>query len=169
MGIRAAAFGGLILLAILLKTTVLPAFAINSFRPDVLVVVVVGVALIEGPDTGIRLGFAAGLVQDLLSGGAALVGLGALVMMTVGYTTGLLRPYILTGERSASIALSGIMAAATTGLFGLLGRMFGVIQPSLARIAVAALVVGLYSAAVSPLVLRPTQWLIRQFPAGVGS
>ena len=95
VGLRAGIFALLILLAILIKTIVLPAVAIGTFRPDVLVLVVVAVALVEGPDTGLRLGFAAGLTQDLLSGGAALVGLGALVMMGIGYAAG--RPAALPG------------------------------------------------------------------------
>lgn len=164
MGIRAAVFALLVLVAILLKTTVLPAVAINSFRPDVLVIVVVAAALIEGPDTGIRLGFAAGLVQDLISGEAALVGLGAVIMMATGYVAGRLRPYIVAAQFASSVALSGLLAGGATLAFGVLGRMFGVIQPSVARMVTAVIIVGLYSAAVSPLVLRPTRWLLRQFP-----
>ncbi len=164
MGIRAAILGGLILLSILLKTTVLPTFAVSTFRPDVLVVMVVAVALVEGPDTGLRLGFAAGLAQDLISGGAALVGLGALVMMGTGYAAGRLRPYLAAAEQAGAITVSGVLAAGATLGFGILGRTFGVIQPSIGRVLFATLVVGLYSAIVSPLVLRPVQRLIKQFP-----
>lgn len=164
MAIRVAAFAGLIVVSILAKTIVLPTFAISTFRPDVLVIVVVAVALIEGPDTGIRLGFAAGLVQDLVGGGVVLVGVGALVMMGVGYAAGRSRPYLAAAQQVGAIALCGILAAAATLASGVLGRMLGVIHPSMARILVAAVVVGLYSAAISPLVLRPTQALIKQFP-----
>lgn len=164
MGVRVAVFTVLILAAILVKTTVLPAIAISSFRPDVLVVVIVAVALVEGPDTGIRVGFAAGLVQDLVGGEAALVGLGAVIMMATGYVAGRLRPYILAAEQVTSVAVVGVLAGGATLAFGVLGRMFGLIQPSVARMVVATIIVGLYSAAVSPLILRPTQWLIRQFP-----
>lgn len=159
-----AAFAGLIVLSILMKTIVLPTFAIGTFRPDVLVIVVVAVALMEGPDTGIRVGFAAGLVQDLVSGGAALVGLGALVMMAVGYAAGRSRPYLVAAEQVGSLVLCGVLAAAATLASGVLGRMFGVIDPSWGRILLATLVVGLYSAAVSPLVVRPTRTLMKQFP-----
>lgn len=164
MAVRVAVFAGLIVVSILAKTIVLPTFAISTFRPDVLVIAVVAVALIEGPDSGIRLGFAAGLVQDLVSGGVALVGVGALVMMAVGYAAGRSRPYLAAAQQTGAIALCGILAAAATLVSGLLGRMLGVIHPSIGRILFAALVVGLYSAAISPLVLRPTQQLIRQVP-----
>lgn len=164
MPLRIALFSGLIVLAILVRTIVLPAVAISTFRPDVLVLVVVAVALVEGPDSGIRLGFAAGLLQDLVSGGGALVGLGALVMMGVGYAAGTSRPYIAAAQRTGVIALCGALAGGATLASGVLGRMFGVIQPSLGRILFAVVVVGLYSAVVSPLVLGPTQRLVKQFP-----
>jgi rod shape-determining protein MreD len=164
VGARVAILTGLVLVAILLKTTVLPEVAIASFRPDVLVLVVVAVALAEGPDSGIRLGFAAGLAQDLISGGLALVGVGALVLMGVGWAAGRLRPYIVASEQVGAVVVSGLLAAAATLGFGVLGRLFGVVHPSFGRILMAMAVVGLYSAAVSPLVLRPVQGLLKQFP-----
>ncbi|MEE8602803.1 rod shape-determining protein MreD [Euzebya tangerina] len=164
MPIRVVVFAGLILVALLLKTTLLPTFAFLSFRPDVLIVMVVAVALVEGADMGIKLGFAAGLAQDLISGQAALVGLGALVVMGAGYAAGRMKPYIAASERTGSIALCGALSGAGTLVAGLLGLMFGVIEPSLPRVLLATVVVGLYSALVSPLVLRPTRWLVKQFP-----
>ena len=164
MPVRVGLFAGLIVVSIMAKTIVLPAVAISTFRPDVLVIVVVAVALMEGPDSGIRLGFAAGLVQDLVSGGAALVGVGALVMMGVGYAAGRSRPYLVAAQQTGAIALSGVLAATATLVSGLLGRALGVISPSLGRILLATIIVGLYSAAISPLVLRPTQRLLKQFP-----
>lgn len=164
MPIRVAAFAGLILISLLFKTALLPLFAILSFRPDVLIIMVVAVALAEGPDMGIKLGFAAGLTQDLISGQAALVGLGALVVMAAGYTAGRMRPYIVASERTGSIVLAGSLSAAATLISGLLGKTFGVIEPSVARVLLATVVVGLYSALVAPLVIRPTKWLIKQVP-----
>ncbi|WP_370327947.1 rod shape-determining protein MreD [Euzebya sp.] len=164
MGVRVAAFGVMILLAILLKTTVLPAVAVAGFRPDVLVLVVVAIGLAEGPESGVRVGFAAGLVQDLISGGSALVGVGALVVMGAGYAAGRLRPYIAASAQTGPIVLSGGLTAAATAAFGMLGRMFGTTEPTLGRVLVATLVVGLYSAVVSPLVLRPVRSVLRQFP-----
>jgi rod shape-determining protein MreD len=164
VGVRPVVFGVMVLLALLVKTTVLPAVAIATFRPDVLVLAVVAVALVEGPDSGIKLGFAAGLAQDLVSGGGALVGLGALVVMGAGWAAGRLRPYLAASRQAGAVAVCGLLAGGATLASGLLGRVFGVIQPSIGRILVAVVVVGLYSAAVSPLVLRPVQGLVRQFP-----
>ena len=164
MGARVGALAAVLLLAILLKTTVLPAVAVLGFRPDVLVLVVVAVALVEGPDSGIRIGFTAGLLQDMVSGGVALVGLSALVMMGAGWAAGRLRPYLAASEQNGAIVVSGLLAGATALASGVLGRLFDVVNPTVGRMLLAAVVVGLYSAAVSPLVLRPVQGLVKQLP-----
>lgn len=168
MGVRIVALSGLVLLALLVKTTVLPAIAIAGARPDVLVLVVVGVALLDGPDTGLRLGFAAGLTQDLISGSATLVGLGALVLMGAGYAAGRLRPYLASSRRLGAFAAGGVIAAGVTAVYGLVGSTLDVVTASLGQILLATILVGLYSAAAGPVVLRPTQAVMRQFPVGAG-
>lgn len=164
MGVRFAALTALVLVALLLKTIVTPAVAIAGYRPDVLTLVVVAVALMEGADSGLRFGFAAGLAQDLISGGNALVGLWAIVLMAVGYGAGLAKPYLASSQQSAAILVAGAMAAAATLGYGILGKLFAVIGASWPQVASATLLVGLYSAAVAPLVMRPAQGLMKQFP-----
>lgn len=165
MGARVAAMAVLVLAALLLKTIVLPTFAVAGFRPDVLVVVLVGVGLMEGPDTGLRMGFLAGLAQDLVSGGDALVGLWALVLMAVGWVAGQARPYIATSQRVGAILLCGVLSAVATLGYGVLGRLFAVVGVTWGQVLFGALVVGLYSCLIAPLVLRPTRSVMRQFPA----
>lgn len=164
MGVRVLALTGLLVLALLLKTIVLPTFAIAGLRPDTVVLVVVGVGLLEGPDSGLRLGFAAGLLQDLLSGGDALVGLGAIVLLAVGYAAGLARPYIASTQQAGAVVLAGVLAAGATLGYGILGKVFAVIGAPWGRVVTATVVVGLYTAAVSPVLLRPIQSVMRQFP-----
>lgn len=164
MPVRVVVMGLLVLLALLVKTIVLPAVAIGSYRPDVVTLVVVGVALLEGPDSGLRLGFATGLAQDLVSGGEALVGVGALVMMGVGYAAGRLKPFIVSAPRSGGIVVAGLAAGAATFATGVLGRLLGTVSASLGAVLVATITVGVYSALVAPLVLPGTQRVMRQFP-----
>lgn len=166
MAVRIAAMGGLVLIALLLKTIVAPTFAIAGYRPDLLVLVVVGVSMLEGPDTGLRLGFLAGLAQDLVSGGEALVGLWALVIMGVGYASGLAKPYLAaTADRPSAILLGGVMAALATLAYGVLGKVFAVVGATWGQVLAATLVVGVYSALLAPFVIGPTQAVMRQFPA----
>ncbi|MBA2528472.1 MAG: rod shape-determining protein MreD, partial [Euzebyales bacterium] len=54
--------GTVLLTALLLQTVVLPAVAVAGWRPDLVGLTVVAFALADGPDTGARYGFTAGLV-----------------------------------------------------------------------------------------------------------
>ena len=165
MPIRVAAMTALVLLAMLVKTVVLPHIALGFYRPDVVVMVVAAVALLEGTDTGLRLGFGAGLAQDLVSGGAALVGVGAIVLMAVGYGAGRLKPFIVSAPRSGTVVVVGTAAAAATFGSGMLGRFLGTVSVGVPTVVAATITVGLYSALLSPLVATPAQKLMKQFPA----
>ncbi|AXV06211.1 Rod shape-determining protein MreD [Euzebya pacifica] len=168
MPARIVAITALIVGALLVKTIVAPTFAVAGYRPDVLVLVVVGIALLDGPDTGLRLGFGAGLAQDLLSGTGALVGLWALVLMVVGYAAGAAKPYLASSQQAGALALSGVLAAIATLGYGVLGKVFGVVEAGWNHVLAATIVVGLYTAVISPLVVRPTQAVIKQFPTSAG-
>jgi rod shape-determining protein MreD len=77
-----------VLVASLLQAGLAPYLAIGGVVPNLLLIVVVTVALIEGPGSGAAAGFAAGLIFDLLGTGP--VGPMALVLTTTGYLAGLL-------------------------------------------------------------------------------
>jgi rod shape-determining protein MreD len=75
------------LIAIVLQVVVAPYIAIGGVSPNFLMITVIIMALVEGPNAGTVLGFAAGLLFDLL--GAGPVGPMALVLTITGYATGL--------------------------------------------------------------------------------
>lgn len=164
MPVRVLVMGLMVLLALLLKTTVLPTVAVSGYRPDALLLVVVSVALLEGPDSGLRLGFAAGLTQDLVSGGAALVGVGAIVGMATGYAAGRLKPFIVSAPRAGAVVAAGALVAAATLLTGLAGRFFGTYAVAVPTVVNATIIVGLYSAVFAPVAIPAVQWVMRQFP-----
>lgn len=78
-----------ILGAALLQVAIAPYIAVGSIVPNLLLLVVVTLALVEGPRAGASAGFAAGLVFDLLGSGP--MGPMALVLTVVGYVTGSLQ------------------------------------------------------------------------------
>lgn len=161
---RLAVLTALVALALLLKTAVLPAVAVAGWRPDVVALLVASAALRDGPDTGLRLGFAAGLAQDLLSSGSTLVGLWALVLLLGGYVAGLARPYTTAAPLAAGTAVNGGVAAGVTLLYGLLARLLGGATIPMATLAAGTVTVGVYSTAVAPAVLLGVGWLLRAFP-----
>ena len=75
------------LLAVSLQSTMIPAIAVGGIRPDLVLVVVVSAALADGKETGILCGIFGGLVQDLLSAGP--FGVNTLAKMLVGLLVGI--------------------------------------------------------------------------------
>jgi len=76
------------IIAVLLQVVVAPYISIGGVSPNFLMITVIIMALVEGPNTGTVLGFVAGLLFDLL--GAGPVGPMALVLSITGYIAGLI-------------------------------------------------------------------------------
>jgi rod shape-determining protein MreD len=74
--------------AIVLQIAIAPQIAVFGVVPNLVFLVVVTLALVEGPVAGCAAGFAGGLLFDLL--GSSVVGPYALVFCVVGYLAGLL-------------------------------------------------------------------------------
>ena len=72
-----------------LQAALAPHMAILGVEPNFLLLVVITLAMVEGPIPGAVVGFAAGLLFDLL--GAGPIGPGALVMTSVGFVAGTMR------------------------------------------------------------------------------
>ena len=78
-----------LLAAWILQVSIVPYMSIFGVVPNLLFLVVVALALVEGPEAGCIAGFVAGLLFDLL--GSSVVGPYALVFSVVGYSAGLLQ------------------------------------------------------------------------------
>lgn len=78
-----------IALAAIVQASIAPHLAVFGVVPNFLFLVVVSLALVEGPVAGCSAGFAGGLLFDLI--GTHPVGPYALVLCTVGYVAGLLQ------------------------------------------------------------------------------
>jgi rod shape-determining protein MreD len=70
----------------LLQASLVPALRIADVAPDIPLIVVVLLALRRGPEFGCAAGFAAGLLQDMATGG--LLGVQALTKSLVGFVIG---------------------------------------------------------------------------------
>jgi rod shape-determining protein MreD len=77
---------GALLGAVLLQVAIAPRIAVFGVVPDLLLLVVITLALVEGPTAGAVVGFAAGLLTDLVATGP--IGPSALVLSLVGYFAG---------------------------------------------------------------------------------
>lgn len=77
-----------LLTAAVLQAALAPYLAIGQVVPNFLLLVVITIALVEGPAPGAAVGFSAGLIFDLLGSGP--VGPMILVLTLTGYLTGLM-------------------------------------------------------------------------------
>jgi rod shape-determining protein MreD len=147
---RTLALGAVIVTALLLQSTVFSQVKLLGVRPELMYVVTILMAILEGPSEGAVMGFAGGMAQDFLLNEPK--GITALTLTLLGYTVGLARQYIV----SPSPLLPVILVA--FGTFG--GVIFNEIvsfllaqadDPLLFLLRVAVLS-ALYSAVLTPLV-----------------
>ena len=112
-----------IVIALALQTTLASLVIRGTAALDLVLIVVVYLALITGPVTGLLLGSAAGLVQDSLSSG--IIGIGGLAKTVVGFVAGLLgTQFIVTAPLSRFLVFllsTFLNAAIFMGLYTVLG------------------------------------------------
>ena len=164
MIVRVLLIGVLLLAAAAVQTAVLPLVTIGGFRPDLLLLVAVAFAVDDGPEVGVRVGFAAGLVTDLLVATSA-IGVAALVGACVGYGIGTLRPYLAPNSATAPLLLCLVGSTLGTLAHGTLSIVLGDAVASIDLLVTAAIVVGVSHTLLVPLVLRLTRALSDRFPA----
>jgi rod shape-determining protein MreD len=139
------------------QVAVLPFLRLPYATPDLVLVVVVGVALAAGEYTGTLVGFAAGLAVDVVPPADHAIGTSAFVLCFVGYVAGRARRL---KQRSAlrTLLLVGVLAACgvllTAGVDMAIGDHVAAATSLLLTALTAAGYDMLLSAFVVPLVLR---------------
>lgn len=163
MAARLAVVTLLLLTAVLIQTALLPFVTLAGFRPDVLLLVVVAFGLREGPATGARVGFAAGLLGDLLLHQSA-IGLNAMVLLGIGYVIGVFRPYLAQESVTAPLLLAFVASLLGTGGYAVLSRLLGDERFTATLILQASVFVALYNTLLAPIVIGVVSRLTRRFP-----
>lgn len=157
----------LVLFGLVLQVSVLGRLQLPGATPDVLLLVVVGLALVYGPTGGCLVGFAAGLLADLAPPSDHAVGRYALVLCLMGYAAGLLRPEH-GRQRSVTGALLVVAAAAiaSTLLYAMVGALVG--DTAARHVGLGGLVLSalLYDLLLAPFVVPVVMWVGRRFGKG---
>ena len=123
-GLRGVALGALVCAAVVLQTVVFRYVAIDGVVPDLVLVLVVVVAIVRGPEFAAVLGFGAGLLVDLAPPADHVAGRWALALVVVGYLAGRVRQ----DARSSTLAAVIVVGAASfvgTSLYALSGVLVG--------------------------------------------
>ncbi|SFL68423.1 rod shape-determining protein MreD [Pelosinus propionicus] len=110
-------WGGVILITIIIQSTLIPLISVRGIYPDVLLIIVVSYALLSGKESGVGMGFFAGLLQDLASGG--IFGIGTLSKLSTGYIFGLAERKVFK-EHVLLPILATLVATIFNGVAGLL-------------------------------------------------
>jgi rod shape-determining protein MreD len=114
----------LLLSAAVLQVTVVNPLPLPGGGPDLVLLVLIGLAITAGPTYGAVTGFLAGLLVDLMPPTVTEVGRWALVFCLVGYLAGQVR---MDARRSAVIVIAMVAALSAFAViaFAGLGLLFG--------------------------------------------
>lgn len=148
---RFAVFSLVLLTAVLLQTTFFARYVtLFGITPDLVLVVVISLAILEGPTVGATSGFGGGLLRDLLV--AAPKGLTGLAYLIVGYVVGIVRPYVQS--TSVVVPVLGIFAGSLVGtaLYVVLTVLLGEPVYSIVRVAQVVLLTAVYNTLLVPFV-----------------
>jgi rod shape-determining protein MreD len=112
---RAAAIVGVVILALVVQSTLLAKATLLGVIPQLVLVVVVSVAYLDGDRVGVASGFIGGLLQDLLLPGS-IAGLTALVYTLIGYSVGRVRQ--LTTAETVWVPVAAVAGASALAEIG---------------------------------------------------
>lgn len=142
----------LVVVALIVQVSVLARLQLPGAVPDLLLLVVLGLALVYGHTAGAVIGFVAGLLADIAPPADHAVGRYALVLCVIGYVAGLTRPDNGQQHRSATVPMLVVAAAAisSTLLYAGVGALVG--DTAAGRVSVGWL---LFTATLYDLLLAP--------------
>jgi rod shape-determining protein MreD len=146
-----------ILVVLMVQQTVMVALRIGGVHPDLLWLLPITAALLDGPETGAIVGFWAGLVFDLVL--PTPFGLSALVGCLLGYATGSLTTAV--DPRAAWLKpVAALTGSVADMLFAVLGAILGQDQMVQINFLALFLVVGLSSIVLVLPVSRFMRWAL---------
>lgn len=152
----------LIVAALILQVSVLARLQLPGAVPDLLLLVVLGLALVHGHTAGALSGFFAGLLSDVAPPADHAVGRYALVLCIVGYAVGLAK-HEAGQPRSATLPMIAVAGSAvgSTFLYWGVGALTGDTASRQVGIGTVLFTAILYDLLLAPFVVPLVMWLAR--------
>src|SRR5919201_1341833 len=94
-----------VLTALVLQTTVFSQLKLAGVKPELVYLVTIVLAFLEGPASGAVAGFAGGMAEDFLLNLPK--GISALTLTLVGYAVGTIRQYVVTPSPVLPVLMVG--------------------------------------------------------------
>lgn len=148
---RTLSLAAVIVTALLMQTTIFADVQLLGAKPELLYLVTIVLAVLEGPSSGAIAGFSGGMAQDFLLNQPK--GITALTLTLVGYAIGLLRQYIVSPSPLLPVFLVAGGTFAGVLFYGLVAFLLGQLDVSALYLLRVALLSGLYNAILTPLLL----------------
>ena len=148
---RIVAVAALVVVALAVQSTLLAQMTLLGVIPQLVLVVVVCLAFSDGERVGVVVGFAGGMLLDLLLP-QAIVGLTALIYTVVGYEVGRLRQFAPTESVWAPVMTVAVASAFAEGSYAILSIILGQPWVSLTYTAKVVGLVVLYNTLLTPFV-----------------
>lgn len=151
-----------VVLAVILQVSLFPHFAWQGIVPNLALLVVVGAALVRGPQFACLLGFVAGLAIDLAPPADHIAGRWALALVIVGYLAGRIRQE--SGDQGRPGASAVVLAVAAssfvgTSIYALGGLLLSDPLIDMTDMLTTILVAVVWDVLLTPFVLPPVMLL----------
>ena len=147
---RTLAWIAVVVTALLLQSTIFAQVKLGGAKPELMYLVTVVMAMLEGPSSGAIGGFSAGMAQDFLLNDPK--GITALVLTILGYVVGTVRQFITTPSPALPTLLVGAGTAAGVLFYGFVAFLLGTLPGDVLFLLRVAFLSAIYNAILTPLV-----------------
>jgi len=146
---RIVALTGVVITAIVLQSTVFGQIKLFGTKPELLYIVTVLLAIIEGPQEGMLFGFFGGMAQDFFLNQPK--GVTALTLTLLGYTMGLARQYIVSPSPILPTLLVAVVTVWAVCFYEGGSFLLGDLELSSVEFFRIAILIAAYDALLTPL------------------
>jgi rod shape-determining protein MreD len=147
---RTLLLAAVIVTALLVQSTVFADVRLLGARPELMFLLTISFAILEGPSSGAITGFAGGMAQDFLLNQPK--GITALTLTLLGYAVGLLRQYIVTPSPLLPVLLVAGGTFVGELFYGLVAFLLGQLDVTALYLVRVAALAAIYNAVLTPIV-----------------
>lgn len=134
--------------ALVLQSTVFAQVKLADAKPDLVYLVTIVLAFLEGPAPGAVAGFFGGMAEDFLLDQPK--GITALTLTLVGYAVGSLRQYVVTPSPLLPVLVVGAATIAAVLFNQFIAFLLGQLTVGAGYVVKVALLEGVYNAVLTP-------------------
>jgi rod shape-determining protein MreD len=146
---RVLAIAAIVITAVLLQSTVFSQLRLLGVRPELLFLVTIAIALLEGPNEGAVVGFMSGLTQDMFLDQPK--GITALTLTLLGYGVGMAKQYIVSPSPLLPTIVVAIGTALGMAFYEIVSFLLGSFDLPVTEAVRIALLTAAYNAVLTPI------------------